>query len=89
MHITGLAEHIEQTLNLRIEEHADEVRAAAYVVSLLGEHYMWPITSRMRCVRLAITRLHEIAAEVADPQLEEVLRNEIGALESKLGDRHT
>lgn len=60
--LTGLAEHSKQTLNLRIDEHADEVRAAAYVVSLRAEPYMWPITSRMRCVRLAIARLHEIAA---------------------------
>ena len=86
--LTGLAEHVEQTLNLRIDEHADEVRAAAYVVSLLGEHYMWPINSRMRCVRLAIARLHEIAAQVADPQFVATLQNEIGAFESKLGDKH-
>lgn len=87
--LTGLAEHVEQTLNLRIEEHADEVRAAAYVVSLLGGHYVWPINSRSRCVRLAIARLHEIAAEIVDPQLAETLQNEIVALESKLDDGQT
>ena len=87
--LTGLAEHVEQTLNLPIDEHADEVRAAAYIVTLLSEHYMWPINSRTRCVRIAIARLHEIAADVADSQLAQSLQNEIVALESKLNDGQT
>ena len=43
----------------------------------------------MRCVRLAIARLREISAEVADSQLQVILQREIEALKSKFGDGHT
>ena len=79
--LTGLATHVEQTLNLRLDEYSDEVRAAAHIVLMLAEYYTWPIESRQRCVELAITRLQEIVEEMADPNLETAIQAEIDALQ--------
>jgi hypothetical protein len=40
---TGLAKYVEQTLNLDAEERHEEIRAAAYLVRLLGRTYIWPL----------------------------------------------
>ena len=61
--LTQLSEHVEETLNLRIEQHAQQIRAAAHVISVLGENYIWPSSSRVRCIKLAVSRLQEMVDE--------------------------
>jgi hypothetical protein len=82
--LTDLSEHVEQTLNLRVEERADEIRAAAHLVSRLGEHYIWPTDSRVRCIKLAIARLQEMVDKeiVTNPDLVETVQAEIEFLRS-------
>ena len=57
--LTGLAEHVEETLHRKVEDHADEIRAAAFVIVALGKD-AWPADAYTRCARLARLRLTEM-----------------------------
>ena len=83
--LTRLSEHVEQTLNLRIEQHAEEIRAAAHVIAHLGEHYIWPSNSRVRCISLAISRLQQMLDQgiVTNEPMTNLSRSEIESLESR------
>ena len=58
--VTGLAQRVEEALELPVEDHADEIRVAVYVLLQLSESYVWPADSRKRCLETADTRLSEI-----------------------------
>lgn len=84
---TKLAERVEETLKLDIEDSTDEVRAAAAVVLLLGHTYVWPIHDLDRHLALAADRLEAIKqrgiyAEV--PEIESSISAEIAELRSRL-----
>jgi hypothetical protein len=61
---TNLAEYVEETLQREMEEgflsDADEIRAAAAVLVLLGHTYVWPVEDLDRHLELAASRLEEI-----------------------------
>ena len=57
--LTGLAGHLEETLNRTVEEYADEIRTAAFVVVALGKE-AWPADAYTRCATLARLRLTEM-----------------------------
>jgi len=57
---TGLALHIEETLQRDVQEHAEEIRAAAFVLGALGRSYVWPADRLIRNLKQAATRLEEI-----------------------------
>jgi len=86
--LTGLSEHVEETLNLRVDDHIEEIRAAAHLLSVLGENYIWPSNSRARCIRLAASRLEEIVHDkhITHPELVDKIRTEIEALRSRISD---
>ena len=58
--ITGIAQQIEEALSLPVEDHADEIRVAVYVLMQLSESYVWPAENRRRCLEAADARLSEI-----------------------------
>ncbi len=57
--LTGLAGHIEESLSRTVEDYADEIRAAAFVVVALGKE-AWPAEAYTRCATLARLRLTEM-----------------------------
>jgi len=57
---TGLALHVEETLQRDIHEHAEEIGAAAFVLLALGRLYVGPGDKLERHLKLAASRLEEI-----------------------------
>lgn len=57
--LTGLAGHIEETLSRTVDDYADEIRAAAFVLLTLGKE-VWPTDAYARCATLARLRLTEM-----------------------------
>ena len=57
---TGLANHVEEALHLDLEDFHEEVRAAAYLLVVLGRVYIWPTEELDRHLELAISRLEAI-----------------------------
>ena len=83
---TQLAEHIELTLTLDINEHCDEVRAAAYVLLFLGRHEIWPDDSRKRCLSIAVDQLRKaLETELfTNPDIIKQVQGEIRLLKIRL-----
>lgn len=84
---TGLAKHVEETLQQDVEEYHEEIRAAAYMVVALGRVYIWPIAYLDNHLKLAIAKLEEIRAlelyqEV--PEFIKAIDQEIAILKSRL-----
>jgi hypothetical protein len=85
---SGLAEQVERTLNLDIEDDFEEVRAAAAVLVLLGHNYVWPVEDLDRHLELAASRLEEIIDRdlyEGDEELVASVRGEIDLLRSRVG----
>jgi len=86
---TKLALRVEEALKLPAADSADEIRAAAAVVLLLGHTYVWPVHDLDRHLTLAADRLEEIRklgsyAEV--PEIESSISAEIQELRSRIKD---
>jgi hypothetical protein len=88
MEKTGLAKYIEETLHREIDDgfpgDADEIRAAASVLVLLGHIYVWPVEERDEHLKLAISRLEEILAKDYGGSCTAQIQAEIAALRSRL-----
>ena len=81
---TKLAKRVEKTLKKKdVEEWADEIRAAAYLLVTLGRVYIWPIDDLERHLAAAVAKLEKIQAleDYADNPL---LAAEIAALRERL-----
>lgn len=83
---TQLAEHIELTLTLDLADHCDEVRAAAYLLLVLGRHETWPDDSRERCISIAIDQLNRALDQhlYTYPDIVKQVRGEIRLLNQRL-----
>lgn len=84
---TGLANYVRETLQRDVEEHDEEVRAAAFMLVALGRVYIWPIDDLDNDLALAISKLEEIKAlenyqEV--PDFVKAIDEEIAVLKSRL-----
>ena len=88
MEKTGLAKYVESTLYQEINNDnlgaADEIRAAASVLVLLGHLGLWPIDDWEPHMNLAISRLEEILVKDSAPGSEEQIQAEISILKSRL-----
>jgi hypothetical protein len=85
---SGLAEQVEQTLNLDVDDDFEEMRAAAAVLVVLGRTYVWPVEDLDRHLELAATRLEEIIERdlyEGDEELIATVRGEIDLLRSRVG----
>jgi len=66
---TKLAEYTRQTLqNCDPHYEFEEVRAAAFLVSVLGHVYVWPIEHRDQDIALAVSKLEQV---LTSPKLNE------------------
>ncbi len=84
---TGLARHVEETLNLEADDSHEEIRAAAYLLVALGRNFVWPVDDLDRHLALAINKLQEIREmEIHQeaPGFVETIDAEIEVLESRL-----
>ena len=84
---TGLAHRVEETLNLSVDDSAEEIRAAAAVVLLLGRVYVWPIKDLDRHLALAANRLEEIKNKriyAEAPEIESLIILEIQELRGRI-----
>jgi hypothetical protein len=84
---TKLAQRVEETLKLDIKGHAEQIRAAASLLVLLGHTYVWPIKDVDRHLELAATRLEEIrqsGIHAESPAIEAAIDAEIEELRSRL-----
>lgn len=84
---TKLANQVEDTLKLDVEDSHEEIRAAASVLLFLGRVYIWPVHDLDRHLTLAADRLEEVSrvdviAEL--PELVEEIRAEIQELRSRV-----
>lgn len=85
--MTKLAEHVEDTLKLNVEDSYEEIRAAASVLLFLGRVYIWPVHDLDRHLALAADRLEEVSRVdvVAEtPELVEEIHAEIQELRSRI-----
>lgn len=81
---TKLAARVEKTLKKKdVEEYADQIRAAAYVLVALGRTFIWPIDDLDRHLRLAIEKLEAIS-QLEDYAGETAIAAEIAELKSRL-----
>lgn len=79
-----LAARVEKTLKKKdIEEYAEQIRAAAYILVALGRVYIWPVDDLQRHLRLAIEKLEAISQH-EDYEGNESLAAEIAELRSRL-----
>jgi hypothetical protein len=87
-----LIQVIESTLQLEPCEHAERIRAAAYVVAVFGRPYVWPASTRVAYLEMARDALRRtLAAELyADsPAMKDRIELEIERLESRLREDTT
>lgn len=86
MQKTRLARHVEETLTLDVMNNSAEIRAAAFIVRVLGKCYIWPIEDLDRHRALAADRLQAIIDEGVYEQDEfnDAIRNEIAELRTPL-----
>ena len=77
---------VESALVLNVDEHHEDVRAAAYVLIALGRVYIWPVDKLDAHLKLAIEKLRQIAAmEIySEAGFTPVIEQEIVELESRL-----
>src|SRR3954452_8278729 len=81
---TKLAQRVEKALKTKdVEEYAGKVRAAAYMLVVLGRVYIWPVDDLDRHLRLAIEKLEAIS-ELDDYQGDPQIAAEIAELRSRL-----
>jgi hypothetical protein len=81
---TKLADRVEKTLKEQdVEEYAGRIRAAAYVLVVLGRVYIWPINDLYRRLRLAIEKLEAIR-QLKDYEDDPTIAAEIAELRSRL-----
>jgi|688.fasta_scaffold364456_2 hypothetical protein len=82
-----LAAKVEETLNADPEEYAEEIRAAAALLILLGRTYMWPVDDMDRHLELAIAQMEKVQATYEDePELASAVAEEITVLKSRLAN---
>jgi hypothetical protein len=84
---TGLAKHVEETLNRDSMDDHEEIRAAAYVLVSLGHVYIWPVQDLERHLALAISKLEairELEIYQKAPEFVEAIGREIEVLRSRL-----
>jgi hypothetical protein len=93
MQKTGLANYVEETLHREIDEDfpgdADEIRAAATILVLLGIGEVWPEDDRERHLELAISRLEEILSKGYGGGATQQIRAEIAVMKSRLESKAT
>ncbi len=82
-----LAAKVEETLNADPEEYAEEIRAAAALLIMLGRTYMWPVDDMDRHLELAIAQMEKVQATYEDePELASAVGEEITVLKSRLAN---
>ncbi|MFN9750418.1 MAG: DUF4259 domain-containing protein [Planctomycetota bacterium] len=82
-----LAAKVEETLNADPEEYAEEIRAAAALLIMLGRTYMWPVDDMDRHLELAIAQMEKVQATYEDePELASAVAEEITVLKSRLAN---
>jgi hypothetical protein len=82
-----LAARVEETLNADPEEYAEEIRAAAALLIMLGRTYMWPVDDMDRHLELAIAQMEKVQARYEDePEFASAVAEEITVLKSRLSN---
>jgi hypothetical protein len=84
---TRLAQEVERTLKLDVEDSYEEIRAAASVLLFLGRVYIWPVHDLDRHLTLAADRLEEVSrvdVVAESSELVEGVRAEIQELRSRI-----
>jgi hypothetical protein len=80
-----LAARVEEILNADPEEYAEEIRAAAALLIMLGRTYMWPVDDMDRHLELAIAQMEKVQATYEDePEFASAVAEEITVLKSRL-----
>lgn len=85
---TKLAQYVEETLRSELTDSFNypEIRAAAYMVIVLGHWYIWPNELKTH-LALAVSRLQEIVDKGCldeDPEAVTEVKKEIAILASRL-----
>lgn len=84
---TGLARYVEQALDADPEEDHEEIRAAAYMLVVLGRVYIWPVDDLDRHLALAISKLEairDLGIYQGEPEFTRAIDAEIDVLRSNL-----
>ena len=87
---TGLAKHIEETLERDPAEDYEEIRAAAYLLGALGRVYIYPVGDIDNHLMLAISKLElirELEIYREAPEFALAINEEIEVLRSRLNPR--
>ncbi len=84
-----LAAKVEKTLNLDVNLHHEEIRAAAALLIMLGRTNVWPIDKLDRHLELAIDRmeaLRPIYQELGGDDWVRALDSELAVLKARLAN---
>lgn len=85
--VTGLAKQVEVTLNGDPEDDHEEIRAAAYVLVVLGRVFIWPGDNLDHLLVLAANKLEmirDLGIYQENPGLVEAISQEIEVLRSRI-----
>jgi hypothetical protein len=86
METTDLPLHIDAALNLAPLEYPEEIRAAAFVLSVFGRNFVYPTDQLDGHLKLAIQKLREIKSLpqfASQPEILRTIDGEIAKLEAK------
>jgi len=84
---TKLAQRVEDTLKLNVENSHEEIRAAASLLLFLGRVYIWPVKDLNRHLAIAADRLEDVSrvdVVAESPELVEEIRAEVQELRGRI-----
>jgi len=84
---TKLAQHVENTLKVSVEDAHEEIRAAAGVLLFLGRDYIWPTNDLDRHLTLAASQLEKVSrlSEITEsPETVDEIQAEVLELRSRI-----
>jgi hypothetical protein len=84
---TKLAQYVEDTLKVSVEDAHEEIRAAASVLLFLGRDYIWPTNELDRHLALAASQLEKISrlSEIAESsEIVDEIQAEVRELRSRI-----
>jgi hypothetical protein len=89
MDSTQLPLQIMRTINQKVDvESAEQIRAAASLVMMLGRTYVWPIDDLDHDLATAARQLRKVAVITTNQDLREVIQAEVDFLESASAEKN-
>lgn len=82
---------IDSALRKDPEDEYDTIRAACYVLSVLGHNYVWPVDKLQPQLQQAITKLRQVldAGVIEEGKATKQIQKELKTLQARLQQLHS